>query len=178
MTGLRLMNEIMDPATARRRSGRNVHLESRPAPSASAEPVAARSSTAAQQGPRRHSGSDSCRTSTAASRLVPQLAEVWSYINPFMLYGRHLGYKGNFEKQLLRTRGQGAGAAYTTIEAVKDEAAGVHEGPRGLAVLRGRARRQPIHLFEPEQREPVHTFLSAASRDATACASATTCSIR
>ena len=30
------------------------------------------------------------------------LPEVWSYINPFMLYGRHLGYKGNFEKQLLQ----------------------------------------------------------------------------
>ncbi len=33
-------------------------------------------------------------------RDVPQLAEVWSYINPYMLYGRHLGYKGNFEKVL------------------------------------------------------------------------------
>ena len=33
-------------------------------------------------------------------RDVPHLAEVWSYINPHMLYGRHLGYKGNFEKQL------------------------------------------------------------------------------
>ena len=33
-------------------------------------------------------------------RAVPHLAEVWSYINPFMLYGRHLGYKGNFEKDL------------------------------------------------------------------------------
>ena len=33
-------------------------------------------------------------------RDVPQPAEVWSYINPFMLYGRHLGYKGNFEKLL------------------------------------------------------------------------------
>jgi 5-methyltetrahydrofolate--homocysteine methyltransferase len=25
---------------------------------------------------------------------------IWSYINPAMLYGRHLGYKGRFEKQL------------------------------------------------------------------------------
>ena len=33
-------------------------------------------------------------------RDVPNLAEVWSYINPFMLYGRHLGFKGNFEKLL------------------------------------------------------------------------------
>src|SRR3989442_6957048 len=33
-------------------------------------------------------------------RDVPQLAEIWSYINPFMLYGRRLGSKGNFEKDL------------------------------------------------------------------------------
>ncbi len=33
-------------------------------------------------------------------RRVPNLTEIWSYINPFMLYGRHLGYKGNFEKGL------------------------------------------------------------------------------
>ena len=33
-------------------------------------------------------------------RDVPNLQEVWSYINPFMLYGRHLGFKGNFEKLL------------------------------------------------------------------------------
>ena len=37
-------------------------------------------------------------------RDVPHLAEVWSYINPFMLYGRHLGYKGNFEKDLAAAR--------------------------------------------------------------------------
>ena len=37
-------------------------------------------------------------------REVPDLAEVWSYINPFMLYGRHLGYKGNFEQALAAAR--------------------------------------------------------------------------
>jgi len=28
-------------------------------------------------------------------RLVPDLREVWSYINPFMLFGRHLGFRGD-----------------------------------------------------------------------------------
>ena len=37
-------------------------------------------------------------------RDVPHLPEIWSYINPFMLYGRHLGYKGNFEKDLAAAR--------------------------------------------------------------------------
>jgi 5-methyltetrahydrofolate--homocysteine methyltransferase len=42
-------------------------------------------------------------------RDVPHLTEVWSYINPFMLYGRHLGYKGNFERRW-RSASQGARA--------------------------------------------------------------------
>ena len=33
-------------------------------------------------------------------RAVPDLNEVWSYINPYMLFGRHLGFRGNFEKAL------------------------------------------------------------------------------
>ena len=33
-------------------------------------------------------------------REIPNLQEVWSYMNPFMLFGRHLGFKGNFEKLL------------------------------------------------------------------------------
>jgi 5-methyltetrahydrofolate--homocysteine methyltransferase len=32
-------------------------------------------------------------------RLVQDLREVWSYINPFMLYGRHMGFRGDFEKR-------------------------------------------------------------------------------
>ena len=34
-------------------------------------------------------------------REIPNLQEVWSYINPYMLFGRHLGFKGNFEKLLV-----------------------------------------------------------------------------
>src|SRR5260370_22284652 len=33
-------------------------------------------------------------------RQVPNLREIWSYINPFMLYGRHIGVKGDFEKKI------------------------------------------------------------------------------
>ena len=74
-------------------------------------------------------------------RDVPHLAEVWSYINPFMLYGRHLGYKGNFEKDLAEHDPK-ALELFHNMEELKQEAARVHEGEGGLAVLRGRARRQ------------------------------------
>ena len=55
-------------------------------------------------------------------RDVPQLAEVWSYINPFMLYGRHLGYKGNFEKRLAE-RDPKALELFHKMEEVKQDAA-------------------------------------------------------
>ena len=74
-------------------------------------------------------------------RDVPHLAEVWSYINPFMLYGRHLGYKGNFEKALAE-REPKALELFHNMEEVKQEAAQLHEGEGGVAVLRSRARRQ------------------------------------
>ena len=51
-------------------------------------------------------------------RAVPHLAEVWSYINPFMLYGRHLGFKGNFEK-LLAERDPKALELFHNMEEVK-----------------------------------------------------------
>ena len=91
-------------------------------------------------------------------RDVPHLAEIWSYINPFMLYGRHLGYKGNFEKNLAEHERQGA---RTLPQDGRGEAGSraVHEGEGGVAVLRSRARRQrhpPVRAGR--DRAPLHTF--------------------
>ena len=33
-------------------------------------------------------------------RDVPALQDVWRYLNPVMLYTRHMGFNGNFEKAL------------------------------------------------------------------------------
>ena len=53
---------------------------------------------------------------------MPDLHEIWSYINPFMLYGRHLGFKGNFEK-IAGERDPKALELYHDVEDVKQEAA-------------------------------------------------------
>ena len=55
-------------------------------------------------------------------REVPDLPDVWSYINPLMLYCRHLGYRGNFEKALA-DREPGALELFNNVEEVKAEAA-------------------------------------------------------
>ena len=52
---------------------------------------------------------------------VPNLPEVWSYINPQMLFVRHLGFKGNFERAL-DSRDPKALELHHAIEEVKAEA--------------------------------------------------------
>jgi 5-methyltetrahydrofolate--homocysteine methyltransferase len=55
-------------------------------------------------------------------RDVPQLRELWEYINPQMLYVRHLGFKGNFERALA-ARDPKALVLFNLVEDVKAEAA-------------------------------------------------------
>jgi len=55
-------------------------------------------------------------------REVPDLAEVWRYVNPQMLYGKHLGFRGNFEKALAE-REEKALELFHQVEEVRAEAA-------------------------------------------------------
>jgi 5-methyltetrahydrofolate--homocysteine methyltransferase len=55
-------------------------------------------------------------------RDVPQLRELWEYINPQMLYVRHLGFKSNFQRAY-DARDPKALELYNVVEDVKAEAA-------------------------------------------------------
>src|SRR5947209_3151683 len=121
MTGLSLMNRIMDPA----------ERETVLAQHRTAEAPAAVESAPAPAGPLTTRRSGKVRTDLpipAAPYLerkvrdVPHLAELWSYINPFMLYGRHLGYKGNFERDLA-DHVEKAQELFHIMEEVKQDAA-------------------------------------------------------
>src|SRR5713101_4542340 len=81
-------------------------------------------------------------------RDVPQLAELWSYINPFMLYGRHLGYKGNFEKDLA-DHNEKAVALFQSMEALKEEAAGLMKVKAVWQFFPAERDGNSIHLFAP-----------------------------
>jgi 5-methyltetrahydrofolate--homocysteine methyltransferase len=156
MTGLATMNSIMDPAA------RAALLDSHTVRDAAAT-AAAQAPPPAPAGGRRSPKVRVGIPIPAAPYLdrrvrdVPHLAEVWSYINPHMLYGRHLGYKGNFEKNL-HEREPKALALFHDVENVKNRAASFM---RVRAVWRffeaGRGG-NAIHLFEPGASEPAHTF--------------------
>lgn len=156
MTGLRLLNEIMDPATREQVLEEHVFSETFDTP----EPVVA---TAA---PHPQSRSPKVRADIAIPaapyldrkvREVPNLPEVWSYINPFMLYGRHLGFKGNFEKLLAERDGK-ALKLFHDVEEVKAEAAKFIKVKAVWQFLEAERDGNAIHLFSPGGAQPVHTF--------------------
>lgn len=155
MTGLRLMNEIMDPATREQALESHVFRETVALPERFEEKFAA--------GENR---SSKVRTDIPVPptpyldrrvRSVPQLTEVWSYINPFMLFGRHLGYKGNFEKNLLQREAK-ALDLFNKMEEVKEWAAGFMKIRAVWQFFEAERAGNAIRLFEPGAPEPLHTF--------------------
>ncbi|MGA2328045.1 MAG: methionine synthase [Bryobacteraceae bacterium] len=154
MTGLSLLNRLMDPATREATLAAHRYAEAEaPAPPSlgtAAPPGETRSSKIRVDIPIPPAPSLDRKV-----RDVPQLAEVWSYLNPFMLYGKHLGFQGNFEKRLAE-RDEKALELFHKVEEVKLQAA-----------LKVRAVWQffeaerdgnTIHLFAPAGSSPIHTF--------------------
>ena len=156
MTGLRLMNEIMDPGIREKVLAEHIYTE----PSA---PIAPLETVPVPSGENR---SPKVRTDIAIPhapyedrrvRLIPNLAEVWSYINPFMLYGRHLGFKGNFEKLLIQ-RDSKALELFHQVEDVKAEAAKFMKVRAVWQFFEVERDGNNLHLFSPGGTSPIETF--------------------
>jgi len=90
-------------------------------------------------------------------RLVPDLRDVWSYINPYMLFGRHLGFRGDFMKQFL-ARDPKALELYEGMEEVKNEAAEFMKVRAVWQFFEAESEGERLHLFAPGSQEPLHTF--------------------
>jgi 5-methyltetrahydrofolate--homocysteine methyltransferase len=157
MTGLSLMNRLMDPAE------REATLAAHQVGQAIAAPATAEEAAPGPIGTRR---SSKVRTDIAIPaapylerkiREVPQLAELWSYINPYMLFGRHLGYKGNFEKALAEHEAK-ALELYRNMEEVKQAAFGFMKVKAVWQFFEAERDGNAIHLFTPSGVSPIHTF--------------------
>jgi len=156
MTGLRLLNEIMDPATREAVLSSHIfgEVESAPAPSPES------------QAPYQEFRSPKVRIDIPIPaapyldrrvREVPNLPEVWSYINSYMLYGRHLGFKGNFEK-LLAERDAKALKLFHDVEQVKIDAARFMQVRAVWQFFEAERDGNAINLFAPGAERPIHTF--------------------
>ncbi|HKW99263.1 MAG TPA: methionine synthase [Bryobacteraceae bacterium] len=156
MMGLRLMNSIMDPEQREKVLSAATHEEA-PAvqPKIEEEFV-----------PLTETRSPKVRTDVpipAAPYLdrkvrdVPQLAEIWSYINPHMLYGRHLGFKGHFEKKLAE-HDEKALELYHMVEELKHGAAQFMKVKAVWQFFEAEREGNAIHLFAPGGKNPIQTF--------------------
>ncbi len=157
MTGLALMHRVMDP------EARPALLAERMAPL----PVAARPEEGALL-----VETETRSTSIALNVPVPaapdldlhveeapNLDQVWGYINPQMLYGKHLGFKGNFEA-LLAQEDPKAARLWEDVEKVKAECrAGLMRVRVLWRFFEAEGEGNAIHLFEGRgSRTPMHTF--------------------
>jgi 5-methyltetrahydrofolate--homocysteine methyltransferase len=77
---------------------------------------------------------------------VPQLAEIWTYVNPQMLYGKHLGFRGNFEKALAE-HDQKAVELFHQVEEVKRWASGFMKARAVWQFFEAEREGNSIHLF-------------------------------
>jgi 5-methyltetrahydrofolate--homocysteine methyltransferase len=156
MTGLSLMNQLMDPATRETvvrehtSSGNGFGLTTT---------VKVLEIPKVTRSPRVRTDLPIPRVATLERkvRLVPDLREVWSYINAFMLYGRHMGFRGDFEKRF-GERDPKAVELFESMEEVKKEAAEFMKVRAVWQFFEAEAAGESIHLFAPGAGEPLHTF--------------------
>ena len=156
MTGLRLMNELMDPAT--RATVLRDHTSSGDGVAVTTTVRVTEIAPVAR--------SPKVRTDLPIEpvgylerkvRLVPDLREVWSYINPFMLYGRHLGFRGDFEKHLA-ARDAKAVELFEGMEEVKTEAAKWMKVKAVWQFFEAEAKGEALNVFAPGEKAPLHTW--------------------
>jgi 5-methyltetrahydrofolate--homocysteine methyltransferase len=156
MTGLRLMNQLSDPAQRDATLQQNtftaaVAAEEPPAPVAEA--------AGDERSPRVRIDLPIPEVAylDRKARAVPDLNEIWSYVNPYMLFGRHLGFRGDFEKALAE-RDARALELFNNMEEVKREAAKFMKISAVWQFLEAERRGNSIALFAPKGDSPVHTF--------------------
>jgi 5-methyltetrahydrofolate--homocysteine methyltransferase len=155
MTGLRIMNELTDPATREAVADAHIFTACDTAPVVAAPAV--NLSKARSPKVRTDIPTPAVPYLERRVRNVPNLTEVWGYINPFMLYGRHLGFKGNFE-ELLRDRDSKAIELYHEVERAKQVAAKFMKVRAVWQFLEAERDGNSIHLFAPGAASPLHSF--------------------
>lgn len=156
MTGLRLMNEITDPELREQVLSQHIFRDV-PAEVVQLEPVSVPSSEF--RSPKVHTdlAIPPAPYLDRRIRAIPNLPDVWSYINPYMLYGRHLGFKGNFEKLLLE-RDPKALELFHNMEDVKREALTFMKVRAVWQFFEAERDGNALHLFPQGGASAIETF--------------------
>ncbi|HYL47334.1 MAG TPA: methionine synthase [Candidatus Limnocylindrales bacterium] len=159
MAGLRLMNELSDPALRDAVLRENTHA----AVGLAEEPALERAAPSAPAGEHR---SPRVRADFPVPpvadldrkvRPVRDLQEIWSYVNPQMLFGRHLGFRGNFEKALAERDPRALELSFNMDE-VKREASGFMKISAVWQFFEAERHGNSIALYAPGAALPLHSF--------------------
>ena len=156
MTGLRLLNELMDPETREGLLQQHSHAAKEESEASSQSAVSA-PKVARSLRVRADLPIPEVKSLERNVRVVPDLGEVWSYINPYMLYGRHMGFRGDFEKRLAERDPQ-ALELFEKMEEVKKQAAEFMKIRAVWQFYEAEAEGNAIALFAPTTQQRVHTF--------------------
>ena len=158
MAGLRIMNQLLDPLTREAAISDHIFLPAETSP--------ARVAPRVQFQPDATARSSKVRTQVAIPaapcfdrrvREIRDLHDVWSYINPSMLYGRHLGFKGRFE-QRLAARDTKALELFQRMAAAKEDAATFMRVRAVWQFFEAERDGNAVHVFEPGAPVPLQTF--------------------
>jgi 5-methyltetrahydrofolate--homocysteine methyltransferase len=156
MTGLQLMNRLSDPATRQAVLLEHTHAGSAPE---MAQPRGDVSASPAVRS-RRVRADIEIPSAPYLDRKVMQITdldEIWAYLNPYMLYGRHLGFRGNFEVAL-REGNEKARELQAHVEELKQEAREFMKVRAVWQFFEAEAEGNWIHLFRQGESEPAHSF--------------------
>ena len=153
MTGLSLMNRLMDPDQREA-----VVEESRPTSAAPASPKR-RAAVATRPSPkvRRDLPPTPAPYPERVVRDVPQLSDIWRYLNPQMLYVKHLGFRGNFER-LLGERDPKALELHEIVRDIQAEAADFMKVRAVWRFLDAESGDNTIRLYESGTGAQLHCF--------------------
>jgi len=91
---------------------------------------------------------------------VESLREVWRYLNPQMLYGKHLGLRGSFTAKL-QSDDPKAAKLEEMVDSLMDEVEGWIRVGAVWRFFEAESAGQELSLFEPGSEAPVHTFVFA-----------------
>ena len=156
MTGLRLMNHLSDPAQRQAVLRENTHAGTSAIDEPAPQPA----------GPAGEERSPKIRTDLPIppvayldrkARSIPDRNEIWSYINPYMIFGRHMGFRGNFEKAL-KERDPRALELFHSMEEVKREAESFMKISAVWQFFEAEREGNSVALFEPGKSSPFHKF--------------------
>ena len=153
MSGLSLMIRLMDPGERSALAEERAPVAAAPAPKKKLGVETTQRSSKA----RRELPPVPVPYSERITREVPQLQEVWSYINPQMLYVKHMGFRGNFER-LLGERDPKAIELNAIMEDVKAEAAAFMKVRAVWQFFDADSTGNTLRVFLPGEKQPLHSF--------------------